>query len=243
MRFKSDIFTGWFMIINGIFGLILNLSFLKLEYEKYIWPFFIVGVGLLYIIINLYSNYTGGREKLKGLIIGTFFSFYGLFFYITLIFNLRWIYITFLLFCLAGGGSVIKGSGGKGDKAEEYSGDFGEHHREQTVSDQFSERELILEQDKEVQGGEKNLKLVQKKLKIKKRAAEQTGNYRINKFVLNIIGLVGLFSVFYLTLSYGYHTENYTGNLYPLVLLLSGIYILKKAAELKRRYGKYYIKG
>jgi len=107
---------GILLSVVGMMGITTNYGHARLEIWKYVWPFFIIGIGLLLAMLCVLNVSLQESQRKSGFIMGLFFFIYGIFFYITLLFNISWIFILLLLVvtflgCSATlGGSKTQGS-------------------------------------------------------------------------------------------------------------------------------------
>ncbi|MFW5985147.1 MAG: hypothetical protein ACOCQ1_02605 [Halanaerobiaceae bacterium] len=206
------------------------------SFWKYIWPFVIFFVGFIFLQLYLNSR-LNASTPLLGLFLGFILILYSLVFYSTLIFALRWSFLLFFLVVILG---ITAGLKGPGTEKRQRSKKFG-HFLNKLVD------------KKNINNNEKAKKRTEiKDSKQKEYNPLDKDNYdvyhAVDKYystsqgtndpprikILKIpLGLLGIFSVFYLTLTFS--SGIYTGYIYPLILIFSGFYINKQYKNWQRK--------
>ena len=193
MKMTQAYLIGWIVTLIGLLGLVTSNVLVRWLVWRYLWPAFIVLIGVLFLIIYGKSNEILHATRSRGLFLGLLFCMYGLFFYITLLLELRWTFILIALFAIIGGGGATAFIGGE-DRRDSKEFDF---------------------------------------TNIMGKFIGATDETKIEEIIIKPMGILGLFSLLQLTLSYV--GGSYGGSLYPLVLVLTGTSILRSLNNYKLR--------
>jgi len=98
MRNRSSIIWGLIFIVIGMLTLLDRLDIIRLSWNL-VWPIFILGIGIIFHILYLFSN----SRDAGVLVPGGIFVTYGILFYICVLFGWRWMSVLWPLFILGPG--------------------------------------------------------------------------------------------------------------------------------------------
>ena len=253
-------FIANFLIILGIIG--LSGTFFNIPGEvfwKYFWPVLILFTGIIFTKLYLDPKVTSS-QKVLGIFLGGTLIFYSLFFYLTILLELRWTFLLIFLVIILGATTGLQGIGTEERKRQRKYGYFidkftdpedrkGEEmsrtdveieESEENDIDTYGGRSRYSESGKQADKERKEYDLLDKEnydtyYAMDNLYSNEEGNPNPVKLKIlkTPLGFLGIFSVFFLTFTY--IDGNYTSVFYPLVLLGSGIYIKRKLSEWKRR--------
>jgi len=194
MNFRQGKIIGYGVVLIGLMGLLTGTGEISFTFWRYIWPFIIIAVGLGFVVVYLVHYQLPALQRKVGLLLGIGFFIYGILFYVTFIFDLRWTFLLFLLFVISGGGAV-----------------FGE----------------------EAGGDEDSGILTLQPSSYSKYDSLDLKETRVEEILTFPAGLLGIFSVYYLTFSY--INENYGSFIYPVALVLWGLYLIHRLKKYEKR--------